>query len=95
MTHSGGKPHTNIGDRGQRFEVSAIGYPKDGKNVIGWAATEEGANEMAAAIRLAPGCTSTTIRDRQKVGIPGPLPIPDNDIRMGAPMCTIFLTKAL
>jgi hypothetical protein len=21
MTHSGGKPHTNVGDRGQRYEI--------------------------------------------------------------------------
>jgi hypothetical protein len=71
MTHSGGKPHTNVGDCGQRYEVRSTGYPKslqsaDGYAVIGWASTLEGADEMAAAIRLAPGCTSTTIFDRQE-----------------------------
>lgn len=66
MTHSGGKPHTNIGDRGQRYEVRATGYPKDEKSTIGWAATLEGADELAAAIRQAPGCTSTEIFDRQE-----------------------------
>ena len=71
MTHSGGKPHTNVGDRSQRYEVRSTGYPKnlmnaDGYAVIGWSDTPEGADEMAAAIRLAPGCTSTTIFDRQE-----------------------------
>jgi len=67
MTHSGGKPHTNIGDRGQRYEVRATGYPKKGvESVIGWATTKEGAAEIASAIRQAPGCTSTTIFDRQE-----------------------------
>lgn len=67
MTHSGGKPHTNVGDRGQRYEVRATGYPKrDGEAVIGWASTLEGAEKMASGIRQAPGCSSTTIFDRQE-----------------------------
>jgi hypothetical protein len=67
MTHSGGKPHTNVGDRGQRYEVRAIGYPKrHTDSVIGWSDDLEGAEKMAAAIRLAPGCTSTTIFDRKE-----------------------------
>ena len=65
MTHSGGKPHTNVGDKGQRYEVRATGYPKPERMVIGWATTLEGAAEMAAAIRLHPSCTSTEIFDRQ------------------------------
>lgn len=66
MTHSGGKPHTNIGDRGQRYEVRATGYPKAEKSTIGWAETLKGAEELAAGIRLAPGCLSTEIFDRQE-----------------------------
>lgn len=66
MTHSGGKPHTNIGDRGQRYEVRATGYPKDGESVIGWSDTLDGADQMAAAIRLAPSCQSTLIFDREE-----------------------------
>lgn len=66
MTHSGGKPHTNVGDRGQRYEVRASGYPKEGESVIGWAPTLLGAQDIAAAIREAPGCTSTVILDRQE-----------------------------
>lgn len=64
MTHSGGKPH-NVGDKGQRYEVRASGYPKEAENIIGWSDALKGAERMAAAIRLAPGCTSTEIWDRQ------------------------------
>lgn len=65
MTHSGGKPH-KVGDQGQRYEVRATGYPKKGDNVVGWHVELEGADRMAAAIRKAPGCTSTTIYDREE-----------------------------
>lgn len=66
MTHSGGKPHTNVGDRGQRYEVRATGYPKDDQSVIGWSDDFERARKMAASIRLAPGCKSTEIFDRRE-----------------------------
>ena len=65
MTHSGGKPHTNVGDRGQRYEVRAVGYPKTGQNVIGWSPEIDGARRMAAAIKLAPSCADTSILDRE------------------------------
>jgi hypothetical protein len=64
VTHSGGRPHTNIGDRGQRFEVRATGYPKEEESIVGWSPTVEGAAAMADAIGKAPGCTSTMIFDR-------------------------------
>jgi hypothetical protein len=66
MTHSGGKPHTNVGDRGQRYEVRATGWPDDGKGIIGWSATLDGAERMAAGARKAPGCLSTEIYDREE-----------------------------
>jgi hypothetical protein len=66
MTHSGGKPHTNVGDRGQRYEIRATGYPKAEESAIGWSNDLDGAEKMAAAIRQAPRCTSTTIFDRQE-----------------------------
>jgi hypothetical protein len=71
MTHSGGKPHTNVGDHGQRYEVRSTGYPSslmkaEGYAVIGWASTVEGADQIAGAIRQHPSCTSTTIYDRQE-----------------------------
>lgn len=68
MTHSGGKPHTNVGDRGQRFEVRATGYPKEEQSVIGWADDINVADDMAAAIREAPGCVATAIFDRDDGG---------------------------
>lgn len=66
MTHSGGKPHSNVGDIGQRYEVRSTGYPKAGESVFGWSDTLDGAASMAAVVRQAPGCTSTTIFDREK-----------------------------
>lgn len=64
MTHSGGKPHANVGDRGQRYEVRSTGYPAKAEVRVGWAETLEGAGELAAAFRKHPSCTSTTIYDR-------------------------------
>lgn len=29
-------PPEKLGDKGQRFELHAIGWPKEGDNVIGW-----------------------------------------------------------
>jgi hypothetical protein len=60
MTHSGGKP------RSQRYEVRATEYPSGGTSVIGWTDDLDGADKVAAAIRLAPGCVSTEIFDRQE-----------------------------
>lgn len=55
-----------IGDSGLRFEVQAFGYPVDGRwNVVGWAGHVGGAQQMASAIILAPGCTEVKIVDRQ------------------------------
>lgn len=64
MTHSGGKPHTNIGDKGQRYEIRAINT-QGVESVIGWATTVEGAHSMASAWRMTPSCLSTTIYDRE------------------------------
>lgn len=66
MTHSGGKPHPKVGDRGQRYAVLATGYPRPEKSAVGWATTIEGAQEIASAIRKHPDCTSTEIFDRQE-----------------------------
>lgn len=66
MTHSGGKPHTNIGDRGQRYEVRSTGYPVAEQSVICWTTSLAAAESMASTIRDAPGCTSTEISDRQE-----------------------------
>jgi hypothetical protein len=54
----------NVGDQGQRYEIRAIGYPMETESVIGWNDDMQGADGMAAAILLAPGCKKTIIRDR-------------------------------
>lgn len=69
MTWGGGKHH-QVGDLGQRYEIRATGYPKDGESVIGWTDDIEGAFNMASSVRLAPGCTETRVVDRQKDGQP-------------------------
>jgi hypothetical protein len=66
VTHSGGQPHTNVGDRGQRYEIRCTGYPKKETSVMGWAATLEGAGEMLSAFCQAPGAVSVEIFDRQE-----------------------------
>ncbi|NTF67729.1 hypothetical protein G6L81_07410 [Agrobacterium rhizogenes] len=55
---------TSPGDKGQRYEIYAIGWPLEEKTIIGWAESAAGADRMAAAARLAPGCKRTEIRDR-------------------------------
>ena len=55
-----------VGDNGQRYEIRMVGYPKKGKNVLGWASTLKGAEQMMGAILKAPGCTSATIYDREE-----------------------------
>lgn len=53
------------GDKGQRYEVSAFGYPIEGeKCVIGWVDHINNAKVMALAIAKAPGCVKWSIRDR-------------------------------
>lgn len=66
MTHSGGKPHTNVGDNGQRYEVRAEGWPKADISIVGWVDTLEAAQEVLTSILLAPGCTSAEIYDREE-----------------------------
>jgi hypothetical protein len=57
------------GDKGQRYEVSCVGYPDSeslDRFIIGWTEQLHEAERMAKAIALAPGCRSWTIRDRWK-----------------------------
>lgn len=62
MTWGGGKPH-EVGDRGQRYEVS---YERDGnRRVFGWSDTLAGANAMARSIDLHPTMSNPKIKDRQ------------------------------
>lgn len=65
MTHSGGKPHTNVGDRGQRFEVRAAGWPFEHESAIGWTMTVDAARSMCVGTLRAPGCKYALINDRE------------------------------
>ena len=69
MTHSGGKPHTDIGDRGQRYEVRYSSLDDNGQakpevKVFGWAITLGGAATMVSAINLHPSMTNPRVWDR-------------------------------
>jgi hypothetical protein len=65
MTHSGGKPHTNVGDRGQRYEIRTVGYPRADECPFGWSDDLDGAELMMSAALSAPGCRWAAIVDRQ------------------------------
>lgn len=65
MTHSGGKPHTNVGDRGQRYEVTYFDPRESCRKVMGWATTSEAAQLMADSIDLHPSWQDPQIRDRE------------------------------
>lgn len=79
MTHSGGQPHTNIGDRGQRYEVSVFDEGQNKRIVLGWADNPTTAAKMATAAELRPSWTFAQVRDRHcafcdgagVIGIPG------------------------
>lgn len=63
MTHSGGKPHA-VGDRGQRYEVRATGWPTAGESVIAWTDSKELADKRAESVLTAPSCTASRVVDR-------------------------------
>ncbi|MEO1725035.1 MAG: hypothetical protein AAFR84_21880 [Pseudomonadota bacterium] len=57
-------PRHRIGDKGQRFELQAEGWPADGWNVIGWDDDRSRLEMRGVAIRHAPSCTDVRIIDR-------------------------------
>lgn len=64
MTHSGGKPHTNIGDRGQRYEVRYLDED-DVEHVFGWTEDPTG-GALVKSIELHPSMHSPRVIDRHK-----------------------------
>lgn len=63
MTHSGGKPHTNVGDRGQRYEVRY--FNEDGaEKIFGWTDDPTG-GAMVESIKLHPSMSRPRVVDRQ------------------------------
>lgn len=65
MTHSGGKPH-EVGDRGQRYEVSFYNPETGKREKLGWAKTKEGADSMVAGINAHPSWRDPLIKDRHE-----------------------------
>lgn len=63
MTHSGGRPHTNVGDLGQRYEVR---YTDDDgvEKVFGWTNEADG-GALVSSIELNPSMHSPRVVDRQ------------------------------
>jgi hypothetical protein len=63
MTHSGGKPHDNIGDRGQRYEVRCL--DEDGaEKVIGWTDDPTGGG-LVRGVDAHPAWRSPRVIDRR------------------------------
>ena len=70
MTYDGGKPHPNVGDRGQRYEVSFFNPDTGGRMVLGWTDTLSGVNKMFEAIRVHPSWEQPAVRDRHQENLP-------------------------
>lgn len=65
MTHSGGKPHTNVGDRGQRYEITYYDPHTKTRKVFGWSTDLDGARAFAGSIDLHPSMEFPQIKDRE------------------------------
>lgn len=64
MTHSGGKPH-NVGDKGQRYEISYYCPTEKRRKVFGWTDKPEAVCAMISSIALHPTMESPLFTDRQ------------------------------
>lgn len=83
MTWGGGRPH-EIGDRGQRYEVTYRDPESDDPNkrrVMGWSATMQGAGSFHDAISAHPVWCDPEIRDREA---PQPTPVKFDSLPLGA-----------
>ncbi len=63
MTWGGGKPHTNVGDQGQRYEVS-YKDPTGERKVFGWSKNRRGVSTMIEAIVAHPSMSAPKTFDR-------------------------------
>jgi len=72
VTHSGGKPHTNVGDRGQRYEVSFFDPKLNDRRILGWTDSIEDARRMADAVDAHPTWAYPHVTDRQARKEPQP-----------------------
>lgn len=55
----------HIGDKDQRYEVIAYGWPTSGKCVVGWAEKLKGAVKLLRIASTAPGFQKGYVRDRK------------------------------
>lgn len=65
MTHSGGKPHNNVGDKGQRFEVTYFDPSEDKRKVYGWSDDAGIARKMGDSVDAHPSWRFPQLRDRK------------------------------
>jgi len=72
MTHSNGKTH-EVGDHGQRFEVSFYNSNSNVRDVLGWVKTIEDAVALTVAIDRHPCWFYPWITDRQANTVPLPM----------------------
>ena len=64
MTHSGGKPH-EVGDRGQRYEVSIFNEADGERYVVCWTGLKIMANLIGESLELRPGWKQAEVLDRE------------------------------
>jgi hypothetical protein len=64
MTWGGGKPH-QVGDRGQRYEVSVMDAEKNERIIVGWVNDKSAAERWAVAACLRPSWYHGQVRDRK------------------------------
>jgi hypothetical protein len=65
MTHSGGKPHTNVGDKGQRYMMSCFDDEIGRRRVLGWAEEYSVALNSVETLCKRPGWSDPQIKDRE------------------------------
>lgn len=65
MTWAGGRPH-QVGDRGQRYEVSVIDEASEQRIPCGWTNDKISAERMAVALALRPGWRHGQVLDRKE-----------------------------
>lgn len=67
MTHSGGKPHTNIEDKGQRYEITYLCKTEKKRKVFGWSGSKNKAKKAEDDINLHPSMDLPQIVDRWRI----------------------------
>lgn len=69
MTHSGGLTH-EVGDRGQRYEVTFFDKTENRRRPLGWTNSHKSALQMMAAVDANPSWEFPQVRDRKFIDEP-------------------------